>query len=111
MNENVSELKGLIESGFKNVEAQFANVHAELASVRDEAREFRSSVQDEAREFRSDVTKRMDALKEDINTAHAQFEEVIDLLKFLDEGESPALVGRVSALELRVDILEKKKRR
>ncbi|HEX7807952.1 MAG TPA: hypothetical protein VF608_04500 [Thermoanaerobaculia bacterium] len=49
-------------------------------------------------------------MKKDVNLAHVRFERIIDLLKYVKDGESPELVQRVSALEFRVSTLEKKKR-
>jgi hypothetical protein len=110
MDENESELKALIETGFKNVDARFASVREEMSAFRSSVDTEFTSVHAEAREFRSEVRERMTTLQEDINGAHAQFEEVIDRLKLLNEGECPDLVKRVSALEMRVGTLEKKRR-
>jgi archaellum component FlaC len=90
MNEN--ELKTWIETGFRGVAEGFRGVD---------------------RQFK-ETNERMDArflkLEDEIKQVGMKYEDIIDLLKYVKDGESPQLVRRVSALEVRVNTLEKKKR-
>ncbi|MGN6185009.1 MAG: hypothetical protein ACTHQM_15300 [Thermoanaerobaculia bacterium] len=78
-------------------------IQAGFAGLREEMNDFRSEV-------RAEMQRHYSLLKADINLAHAQYENIINLLQTINEGESPALIERMTRVEGRVAALEKRRR-